>query len=348
MRKAFFSLLAVATLASCTQTELMTTDNEKVEVKLTSTVADIEVGTRTPVAGVSSLVTNVLLSKVTGDYYTPANLLYNGIMTFTNGTTSTSFDTPQYYPADGSTVYLCGLYPSTSWVMSTVAATTANYTFDGKTDVMAAAEKSSVKSDGQAGGTPKQLEFNHLLTNVIVKAVVDTDGGKVPAAKVQEVWGNIKTIVLSEAGGSATLKSKVTVGLKAGTAPTASAFATGTATNFYKASGAAAPYTYTDNLFSSASIAIPTTEAAIAYSMVAPIVVDGGAGKNEFKLKITTDKQSTAKELSIDLTKDSGVTTDDMQGRQCVITLKFKATEIKATASVNVWDNGGTSSVPVE
>lgn len=339
----------MATLASCTQTEFaeQTTDTEKVEVKLTSTVADIEVGTRTPVTGVSSLETNVLLSKTAGDYST-TGLLYNGKMTFTNGTTSTSFDTPQYYPADGSPVYLYGLYPATGWTIGTTATTTADYTFDGKTDVMIAAEKSSTKPDGQDGGTSKQLVFNHLLTNVIVKAVVDTDGGKVPVAKVQEAWGNIKTIVLSEAGGSTTLKSKVTVNLAAGTAPTASAFASGTVPGFYKASGAAAPYTYTDDLFSSASIAIPTTEAAIAYSMVAPIIVNSAAGQNEFKLKITTDKQTTAKELAIDLTKDAGVTTDDMQGRQCIITLKFKANEIKATASVTAWSNGGTSAVPVE
>lgn len=347
MRKAFISLLALAALASCTQSDLLepSTDNGKVEVKLASAVTDIEVETtRTPITEVSSLASKVLLSKATGDY-TTTNLLYGGTMTFTAAGTATSFDTPQYYPADGSTVYLCGLYPATNWTMGSTASTTADYTFDGKTDVMAAAEKSSTKTDGQEGGTPKELAFNHLLTNVIVKAVADTDGGKVTAAKVQEVWGKIKTITLSEAGGSTTLKNKVTVNLKAGTAPTATAFTTGTAPAFYKADGANT-YTYTDNLFS--AIDIPTATTAIAYSMIAPIMVDGTAGKSEFKLKITTEKETTAKELSIDLTKETGVTTDDMQGRQCVITLSFKATEIKATASVTAWEKGGTATVSVQ
>lgn len=51
---------------------------------------------------------------------------------------------------------------------------TNKFTFNGSRDVMAAGQKSSTKNTSKDGTCP-QLTFNHLLTQLVIKAVAEDD-----------------------------------------------------------------------------------------------------------------------------------------------------------------------------
>ena len=160
MKKVFLSALAIAAMASCSKTELSNTPDGSVEIKAKSTA--LSISTKSPYEGTISsgnpLTAQVLVSKTDGNY---TSRYCHGEMTFSDdGTTEASFATPQYYPADGSVLYLCGLYPSDLGGWGTVTES-ASRTFDGKTDIMAAAQQQSSKSEAQTGTYPT-MQFKHL------------------------------------------------------------------------------------------------------------------------------------------------------------------------------------------
>lgn len=320
--------------------------DELVEIRLQSVAAPLEAVTRAPFVGAiaqaNPLTARVLLSGEAGKYLEGStNGFHNGSMTF-DGQTATQFSTRQYYPADGSDIYLCGLYPADDrWTNYTGDATTVDFTFDGKTDVMAAAQVTTNKAEAKAGAY-KELAFKHLLTNLVVLARPNTDTG-VTVEDVQAKWGKITDITLVAAGGNTTIKNKVTVTMSTGAAVTATAFSSATpAVKFYKASGIAWPFTFTDNLFSSTSIDIPATSAAVAYSMIAPFSAQGGSNA-DLKLLVKTEKESSGIEVPVSLSKAF-----DTQGSYCLVTLDFKLTEVRAKASVSEWKDGGTSGGTVQ
>lgn len=295
--------------------------------------------TRAPLQGSNApvMTARVLLSGTSGAYTVSTdatNRFYDGTMEFNGGSEVGFTAEKQYYPSDGSPVYVCGVYPAEGWAAVSETSTAA-YTFDGKTDVMAAAEQSTSKSDGQGTPAYKTLAFNHLLTNLIIKAGVDVSSGAPAADKIQALWGNITSISLTEAGGTAP-NNKVTVVLKDATAATASAFSGATAVGFYKASGSAYPYTFADEAF--ASMAIPASATVVAYSLIAPVVAKGGANA-DFKLLVKTANQADGIVVPLSLS-----TAGDTQGKYCEVTLTFKATEINAKATIANWTAGGTAS----
>lgn len=334
-----FALLAA--LTGCSQSQIPDSpvlENSDVEVCMSSVTGPLEGSTRAPIQGSTTptLTARVLLSGTSGAYTQltdKTNRFFDGTMSF-SGSSSVGFNTTkQHYPSDGSSVYVCGLYPPTGWTAIS-AASTATYTFDGKTDVMAAGEQATSKADKQ-NGSYKTLSFTHLLTNIIIKAKVDTDAGAPAATKIQELWGNMTSVALSKAGG-AVPNNQVTVRLATGAAATASAFSGGAAVGFYKASGTAYPYTFEENAF--ASIAIPATETAVAYSLIAPITAKGGAN-NDFELLVKTVNNPSGITVPLSLS-----VTGDTQGKYCEITLTFKATEINAKATIANWTSGGNAS----
>ena len=336
----FYVFSLVAALAGCSQSEYSPEDNAPVEIRLGSTTQSVVGTTRAPVQGTNSptIKAKVLLSG-TRSAYTQAtdktNRFFEGTMTFTSGN-ATSFDnTKQYYPSDGTSVYLCGLYPDTGWEKISDTST-ADYTLDGKTDVMAAAQVETSKTDGQ--GTPdyRTLAFSHLLTNLIIKAKVDASAGAPAADVIQGIWGDITSLSLVKAG-DATPNNKVTVSLADGTAATASAFSGGTAVGFYKAAGTAlADYTYEDNAF--ADTAIPATDTTIAYSLIAPIEAKGGSEK-DFELLVKTANNTIGITVPLSLS-----VAGDTQGKYCEVTLTFKGNEIMAKATIADWKEGGSAS----
>jgi len=216
MKKLYVPVLALLTLASCSKSELANrpvVENDMVEIMATSKALTIE--TRAPfegqIASDNKLSAVVLASATTADYTTR---YCDGVMEFTDNTTAASFDTPQYYPVSDATIYLCALYPTALADWKDIA-TTAKYTFDGKTDVMAAAEVSGKKSTAMANTVPA-FTFNHLLTKLVVKVKAENEAA-------QNVWGDITGISLVKANNGDVFDT-AEVTLATGAAATGTAF----------------------------------------------------------------------------------------------------------------------------
>lgn len=350
MKKLYVPVLALLTLASCSKSELANrpvVENDMVEIMATSKALTIE--TRAPfegqIASDNTLTAVVLGSTTTADYTTR---YCDGEMTFTDdNTTAASFATPQYYPVSDAPIYLCALYPTALADWKDIA-TKAKYTFDGKTDVMAAAEVSGKKSTAMAGTVPS-FTFNHLLTKLIVKVKADGDAAV-------GVWGDITGISLVKANnGDVFDTAEVTLATGAATTGTAFSNAAADGMAFYRIDATATP-AYTDNAVDDADnkIALTTTAEEAAYSLVAPIIAENGV--KHFALKVDTKlgETVTTREVSFDLYKakvgeeDPAVFSGDTQGKAFEITLTFKATEIVATATVTDWVKGGNTEVPIQ
>lgn len=350
MKKLYVPVLALLTLASCSKSELANrpvVENDMVEIMATSKALTIE--TRAPfegqIASDNTLTAVVLGSTSTGDY-TETTLRYcDGEMTFTDdNTTAVSFATPQYYPVSDATIYLCALYPTALADWKDIA-TTAKYTFDGKTDVMAAAEVNGKKSTAMAGTVPS-FEFKHLLTKLVVKVKAENEAA-------QNVWGDITGITLVKAmNGDVFDTAEVTLATGAATTGTAFSNPATDGMAFYRIDAAA----YTDNAVDDADnkIALTTTAEEVAYSLVAPITAENGV--KHFTLSVDTKlgETVTTKEVSFDLYKakvgeeDPAVFSGDTQGKAFEVTLTFKATEIVAKATVTDWVKGGNSEVEIQ
>mgnify|MGYP001667781184 CR=1 FL=1 len=350
MKKLYVPVLALLTLASCSKSELANrpvVENDMVEIMATSKALTIE--TRAPfegsIASDNTLTAVVLGSTTSADYSTT---YCDGEMTFTDDNiTPVSFATSQYYPVSDATVYFCALYPTALADWKDIA-TTAKYTFDGKTDVMAAAEVSGKKSTAMAGTNPS-FEFKHLLTKLVVKVKAENENA-------QNVWGDITGISLVKANNSSVFDT-AEVTLATGAAATGTAFSNAAADGmaFYHIDAAATP-AYTDNAVDATDnkIELTTDAVAAAYSLVAPIIAENGV--KHFTLSVDTKlgETVTTKEVSFDLYKakvgeeDPAVFSGDTQGKAFEVTLTFKATEIVATATVTDWVKGGNTEVEIQ
>lgn len=350
MKKLYVPVLALLTLASCSKSELANrpvVENDMVEIMATSKALTIE--TRAPFEGSiasNNTLTAVVLGSTTAADYTTTYC--DGEMTFTDdNTTAVGFNTtPKYYPVNDDMVYFCALYPTPATDWKDIAAT-AKYTFDGKKDVMAAAQQSNNKS-GAMKATPDvpSFTFKHLLTKLVVKVKAEDEAA-------QKVWGNITAISLIKANNGDVFDT-AEVTLATGAAATGTAFSNPAADGmaFYRIDAAATP-AYTDNAVDATDNKIELTTDAVeaAYSLVAPIIAGNSA--DHFTLKVSTDLDGTptVKEVSLKLsTADETpvVFTGDTQGQAFEITLTFKATEIVAKATVTDWVKGGNTEVPIQ
>lgn len=365
MRKRFLPLLALVALASCTQNEMdLKESNDQVPIMLGANALSVDASTvtRAPFEGKigddsQTLTAMVLASKTNTSYVT---LYAKGCMTFTDETTDVGYITAtspapavaftgnSYYPADGSKLYFSALYPAddTKW---SVAVTAATYTFDGCTDIMAAAQVNADKTahaatvapDPVTASTIPAFAFKHLLTKLNLKFKAEDQAAI-------DAWGKISKIELIKAGANSNVNTKVEVDLINGTAATASAFATGAST--FKCYGltevaATAPASgmvkvYTDTEYASQTYDLTTTAAYQAYTLAAPIMADGTA---DYTFKIyAANAQGGSMEVPVDLKRTvSGTTTlftGDTQGKAFDITLLFKAKTITATAAVTGWN----------
>lgn len=339
MKLYFYTLLAVAImLAGCSQTETPNTDNHTAtEIKLGAKVGGITATARAPQLDYTDFTTKVMLSNVAGKYTNSTTLFYAGTVKFTDAATEANFEVPQYFPADGSDVYLCGLYPCDVlpgglWTISGEELTSASYVFDGKTDVMTAGEKMSNKELGKKRTYPT-LEFNHLLTNIVVAV-------KAEDAAAVEKWGKLTSISLVN-----NLKNTVTVELKSGIA-TVDHFTGSVAPTFWQASDAdtgESKYKFANDSF--VAIDIPTDKAqTVAYSMMAPLAYN--SDKAQFTLNIKTTNHPLGREVLVQLSKAESEETT--QGRICVVTLTFKATEISMKATISPWEDGGSYDLEIQ
>ena len=160
MKKFMFLAMVAALFSGCLSDDEKecgpATGEPPVEIKLSAGVFDIK--TRAPVNTGQTITAAFVASATTGNYSTN---LWSATGTFAASTTAStafSFAPQQYYPTNGSTVYIKGYYPQ-----GTLAGNTASFSeTDGSNDVMITAEASGSKTTSN----PLAFTFNHLLTQL--------------------------------------------------------------------------------------------------------------------------------------------------------------------------------------
>ena len=337
MKKILLSVMLAAALASCTKEENGKNPAGDFEIMAGATALSVDAVTKAPINAIPAggLLARVPVSEISGNY--TAEWQSNaGYMKFTPTSTSTATGfaddagvaAPKFYPAeDNKTTYLCGLYPSEGWTVGT----NATLNFDGKTDVMAAKEVSTTKADA-ATSSFKTLAFQHLLTQLRIQFVA-------PDANAANAWGSISSLELQDADGNA-IGNKVTVDLKAGTGT----FAVGDASfGFYKMTG---EDQCTDNAYSATTVT--TTQAYVAYVLAPSVTATSTSGLAEYKLKITSAGGATETvDINLKAADNNTDYADYTAGKAFDIVLSFRATEIKAMATIATWTDMGTTEVPV-
>jgi hypothetical protein len=212
MKKNVFMYLAVtALLVSCSKVEVVEPASDAVPVEL-SGVLNTGAGTRgdgviesTPAPG--NLPTEDLtLSIFRADQ--PYGTAYNDPIggTFTKDG-AINMSPAQYYLVDANKKSrFIAVYPNSDNFVYTKADRTLAYTIDGSTDIIA-----SQVAEGGKGDAIEPLIFNHLLTQIRVKLVVnDVDAQNDPLTEEQKngisaQWGKITAITLADKAGTATV-----------------------------------------------------------------------------------------------------------------------------------------------
>ena len=384
MKKLFFSLLAVAAMASCSKSELAerpNIDGGDVEILAKSTA--LSISTRAPFEGSTIDADHNLVAKVwattTKDVYSSAldadgknniptyNGNFNGTdkMVFKNEnqvgflSTADGGKGSMYFPADKDDVYLFGLYPyDLEWTESTSAGkSSAVCKIDGKSDIMVAPQAVANKAKHQAvsPATPEYptLAFEHMLTKLIVKVSAENDAAI-------SAWGQITDIALTGANGG--LKNQVSIACtdKVAGQPMKGSFTAPEGTpasfDFFKMdmTQTDASKQYTDTAFKSLVLddtAVELTETAtnVAYVLVAPLTADLVNTDTDFTLQVKTTNHTTAYTVNINLLDATAAAyAQSTQGKYFEITLTFKATEIQAKATVVAWENGGNGGADIQ
>ena len=160
MKKFMLMTIAAALIVGCSDHDeddcLNPQNSHPVEVKASAGVSGIQ--TKGPVNTGQSITAGFVASATSGDYSTH---LWNAAGTFTaSATASAAFSLAplQFYPTDGSTIYLKGYYP-----LGTLSGNTVTFSeTDGSNDVMISGEASGSKTTGGA----LAFTFNHLLTQL--------------------------------------------------------------------------------------------------------------------------------------------------------------------------------------
>lgn len=364
MKKSILSLLAVAAMASCTQNDMDSRGfDEQTEIKLTSSALSIDAAvTRAPFIGATidathKLKAKVVKSNISGNYSSDSGTsAYEGVMEFVDNA-ATSFETPQFYPVDpGTSVYLAGLYPeNAAWTLDGTTKSVYNITVKGNEDLMFAKEVQTSKADALASpATYKELAFAHILTKLDVKLIAEDTHAK-------ESWGKVKSITLIEAAGNQ-VNTDMTVNVTAGAAGISTTTAMVNSFPFYLVDNATSPVTYKDTKFNetdnsglfelpvASTVDQANAEAKLcAYSLVAPFNMSGST--KTLKLKVVTensaaDGHDVTATVTLDVDNDGSIV--KMQGKSLTITLVFKAAEIKATATVKDWADGGSANEEIQ
>lgn len=160
MKKVFFAVLASAVMASCSD-ETKTIEpsgSEPVAIQMNAGVGNVNVGVRSAVNPGDAFTAQFVASATSGAYDTQlwdteSNIDAAGIVTLA---------TAQYYPIDGSTVYMKGFAPA-----ATPANEVVTYTITGQEDIMITSEKSGTRTTT----TPLAFTFDHLLTQLKFKVI---------------------------------------------------------------------------------------------------------------------------------------------------------------------------------
>lgn len=174
----------IAAMTACTS-ESDPVDQIEAKVPIELNAGVIEVSSKAVVNKGDAFEAQVIASATQGDYTTSS---WNGdIAVNSNG--KVTFAPIQYYPTDGSTMYMTGYSPRAIATNGIVA-----YTIEGNNDIMVSQEESGSKTDK----TDKALAFEHLLTQLQIK-VIAADAAAITA------WGTITSIEVVNASTSVEL-----------------------------------------------------------------------------------------------------------------------------------------------
>lgn len=325
MKKIMFSLVAVAAMASCTQSDVIgLSPDENVEIRVSAGITSaVSSSTRAVVEGMinESFTKDLDVAFVRADqgdtdaYATYGATALEGTVAHTNKTLS--FASAQYYLANGKNTKLIGWYPRRSGVSYTQDTRVVDFgVIDGKTDLMA-----TTLYEGSKGTEMQSIAFNHLLTQFSIKVYA-------PDADAQALWGKVTAGGIKITG----KKQKCTITLPEATASAGVAVAPtfeGTADlDLIKADPATptTPITYPLTL----GVAQTAAGAVLAgYAMFAPQAANG-----DVELQIETEKGGLQKPK---VTIPAG---GFLPGHAYAITLKFTSAGINPTVSVVNWVDG--------
>lgn len=180
MKKFVFIAMAVMIISSCTKEEdISNTDNSPVEIKLHPGI--FEVQTKAPVNSGDTIVASFVASVTNGDYTTNAWSATARFKASATPSSSLSFSPQQYYPIEGSNIYIKGYYPS-----GTLSGKTVTFSGTaGTNDVMISNQASGTRSVTSA----LNFVFNHLLAQLQFKFVSGTgypaSGKSVTSVKIK-------------------------------------------------------------------------------------------------------------------------------------------------------------------
>lgn len=196
MKKMMIAMLAVAAMTSCSnENDGVQPDNGMpVEVKLSANVLNVQ--GRAAVSPGDAFGAQFVASGTSADYSSPlwneeAAVAAGGAVTLTS---------PQYYPIDGTTVYMTGYAPK-----ATAAAGAVEYVLTGQEDVMMTRQLSGSKATAAA----LAFQFEHKLTQLKFKVKA---GNSFPAGiNVTEIKvnGTKTTASLTLADGTLTFSGSV-------------------------------------------------------------------------------------------------------------------------------------------
>ena len=336
MKKVLLPLFAAAMLTACSNEDMPQTagqggEGDNVEIKMSTTALDIDV--KKPFDGDieanNSLTARVVVSETTNTYAASGNYS-DGTMIFTTLGQAEPFEDgvtgERFYPAgsDDTNLFVRGFYPSGNvWTLN---GSNASATIDGKSDLMVANEQTTNKGDAKDGSYPA-LTFNHLLTKLIIKvqaadvATVDTEVNKIELVAVNNDQKIPTTCTLTYNNNDVAFSGE------------------GTSLAAYKAG--------TDNAYTGQSDKLALSAAEVAYILCPPVTASTTTADYKLKITYASEVEQTV-DIELKKTDDGGAFTDNTAGYAFTVTLNFKATEIKATATVTNWKAGGETTVDVE
>lgn len=344
MKTRFLYLCGILTLfAGCSQNDLPTGDKEDAgDIRATARTLTMNAGMQadTRTAYISTDATGLkamVLASQTKDNYGTAYA--KGTMTFgpaAVGYEDAGFTGNKQLPANKSSVYLCALYPVTGPADWTVKGTTADYTFSGTQDVMAAAQTEVAKGgtgDGSnSAAATASFAFKHLLTKLDIKV-------KAASTEAIDAWGNVCGITVTKVTGSTSFGNSVSVTLSDATAAMATAFS-GTEPSwpvFTAYAGSTA-----DEVFTGKSLELTTTATTAGTTMLAPFMATNAV--TDLELAVVTKSAGGSDYMSTVKVK---IPAGDTQGNAYTVTLNFNATTVNGGATVGDWTQTDAGEVTI-
>lgn len=181
----------VAAMTACTSEsdEIDNVVEAKVPIELNAGV--MEVTTKAVINEGDAFEAQVIASKTTNAYTDPFWKTAGDGNIKVDAQGKVTFEPIQFYPTDGTTIYMKGYAPRATATNGIVA-----YTINGKDDIMVSNEISGSRTNKDAA--TKKLEFNHLLTQLQIKVVAND-------ADAIEAWGAITGIEVVDASTSVEL-----------------------------------------------------------------------------------------------------------------------------------------------